>query len=677
MLGRRPGEFSGRVVVAELFVSFDRSRNILFRFLIASLLVLLFAHEGMCAAARKPTEAQREFASFIDGFFAGIQKDWHIPGMVFVAVRDGEVLYKRGYGHTSLEAVTEVSPDRTLFRIGEISKAITATAVLQLTEKGRVALDDDVNTYLRRWKLPNSFEQPVSIRHLLTHTAGFDDKQLETYAANAAEERNFAARLPKITPARYAPPGKYFGYSNMGYALLGSIVERYSRQSFPSAVKKHVFTPLGMSGSTFTPTEEEMALLTTGYDREGNEVAYAYHYDLAATSMSATALDMGRFMLAQLDGGRLGRGRVLSEMYAGSMLRTHFTPHPNIDGVGLGYLEKRVGGVRTMQLSGGIPGYSSFLMLIPEKRFGLFYAANVSDLAFSGDLANAVVSRFFPVPPSSDDAAPLTIATIPGDVEGYYRTNRISRHTAEKITKLFADQVKVAVQGDALLLTHTKDRQIPAQRWLPVADTKGAKDAEPRGDSRTTDLFRLIDEYGNPMNEYLFFQRRDDGSVATLVIGGVNTTLDKLKRYDAHNWQVVLLGVFLALFVVSILGTLLGVTVNKGKLPWEKGLRAATELWTISTLFCCIQAAFLGGLWIAARYMGDQFAVFVPYQVKALFVIPLAGGLLLAWFWFRLLGNILNPDHHWAEKLLLLLIAGGEVVYMFYLANWQLLGFLF
>ena len=634
----------------------------------------LFPREALCAPARRPTEATREFASFIDGFFAGIQKDWHIPGMVFVAVRDGEVLYKRGYGHTSLEAVTEVSPDRTLFRIGEISQAITATAVLQLAEKGRLALDDDVNTYLRRWSLPSEFDQPVTIRHLLTHTGGFDDKQLETGAASATDERNFSGRLPKIMPARYAPPGESFGYSNMGYALLGSIVERYSRQSFPSAVKRHVFTPLRMDGSTFTPTEQEMASLATGYDRAGNAVPYAWHYDLSAVSMSATALDMGRFMLAQLGEGRLGNGRVLSAMYAGSMLRTHFTPHPKIDGVGLGYLEKRVGGVRTMQISGRIPGYSSFLMLIPEKNFGLFYAANVSDLAFSGDLANAVVSRFFPSGASSDDVVPAPQDAIPDDVGGYYRSNRISRHTAEKITKLFSDQVRVVVRDGALLLMHTRDRQTPAQRWLPVFD---AGDAASPASARTTDLFRLVDEYGNPMGEYLFFQRRDDGTIETLVVGGVSATLDKLKRYNGYNWQILLRCVFLVIFAVSALGTFIGVTVNKGKLPWEKGLRAATELWTISTMFCCIQAAFLLGLWLSARYLGEQFAVFVPYQVKALFVIPLAGGLLLAWFLFRLLENLLNPDHHWAEKILLFLMAAGEVVYLLFLANWRLLGFLF
>jgi CubicO group peptidase (beta-lactamase class C family) len=629
--------------------------------------VLAYASEGVAAPARGVAEARREFASFIDGFFAGIQKDWQIPGMVFIAVRDGEVLYKRGYGHTSLDTVTEVSPDKTLFRVGGISKLVTATAIMQLAEKGRLGLDDDVNTYLRRWKLPNAFDEPVTIRSLLTHTGGFDGKQLETCASDASDERNFAAHLTKIMPARYAPPGKYFGCSNMGYALLGSIVERYSRQSFPSAAKRHVFTPLGMSSSTFSPSEEEMSLLAAGYDSERNEVPYAYHWDLPAVSMSSTARDMGRFMLAQLDEGRLGRGRVLSAMYAGSMLRTHFTPHPAIDGSGLGYLERRVGGVRTMQISGRIPGYSSFLMLIPEKRFGLFYAANVSDLSFSGDLANAVVSRFFPTEPPAG-AAPLNGSAIPDDVAGYYRTNRISRHTAEKITKFLASQIRVTVRDGALLLTHTRNGHAPAQRWLPVPDGRG---------EGTTNLFRLVDEYGNLMDKHLFFQRTDDGAIAALVAGEVSETCDKLKWYDAYNRQIALLCAFFAIFGVSALGSLAGAKVNKGKLPWEKGLRAATELWTISTLFCCIQAAFPLGLWIAAHVIGGQFVVFVPYQVKALFVVPLAGGLLLAWFWFRLLGNLLNPDHHWAEKLLLFAVASGEVVYMLYLANWRLLGFMF
>lgn len=628
----------------------------------------LVPSRSYAAQQRRAADDRREFASFVDGFFAGIRRDWHVPGMAFIAVRDGEVLYKSGYGHTDADASIPVSPDATMFRVGSVSKLVTSMAVLQLAEKERLLLDDDVNVYLRRSKLPQTFEAPITIRHLLTHTGGLDYKELELCARTEADERNFATRLSKIMPTRHAPPGKYFSYSNMGYALLGSIVERYSRQSFPSAVKKHIFQPLGMNNSTFSPAGDEIKNLAVGYDRSNSPVPYVFHYDLAAVGMSATAHDMGRFMLAQLGGGALGRNRVLSQMYADSMLRTHFTPHPRIDGTGLGYMERRVRGMRTMQVKGNMDGYSSFLMLIPEKKFGLFFAANISGLDFSDDLASAVIDRFFPPVRSPDIRDSGRRDVFASDLQGYYRSNKISRHTAEKAVKMFDDQIRITADDSGLLLSHTRGGSAGASRWVPSGDPSAANDG---------DLFVGVDESGKATDEFLFFQRGDDGGVATLVVGGVDQTYDRLRAYEAYNWQLAFIASFAAIFVVSLLGTLVGVTVNKGKLPWEKGLRAMTELWAISTIFCFIQAAFVVGLLVANRYVGDEFAIFVPYQVKALFVIPLAGALLLAWFWFRIFGNVFNPDHHWAEKLLLLAIACGETGYLLYLANWQLLGFMF
>jgi CubicO group peptidase (beta-lactamase class C family) len=618
------------------------------------------------AQPRRLEESRREFSSFIDGFFAGTLREWKIPGMTFAAVSGGEVLYLKGYGVADTESGTPVSPDSTLFRVGGISTAITAAAILQLAESGRIGLDEDVNVFMRRWKLPRTFEAPVTFRHILTHTGGFDGKKLEINAPTSADERNYGVRLQKIMPARYAPPGRYYSYSRMGYALLGSIIERYSRQNFPAAITRHIFHPLGMKDSTFSPSAEQMSRLATGYGEDGRPVSYSFFYDMPASSMITTASDMGRFMLAQLGEGALARSRILSPMYANSMLRRHFSPNPLIEGTGLAYREKFASGLRTLHLSGNIPGYSSFLMLIPEKNFGLFLAANASGLDFSEDLTNAVTERFFPpqqaAPQPASPAPILREAPIPYDVSGYYRHNEISRHTAEKAMYIMSDQLRVSSSGGFLTISHTQ-RNIPATRWAPA-------------DAGSGDIFQRIGEDGTPVGEYALFER-EQGSVTALVIGDVSRTYDKLPIYESYYRQIALMLSFASVAAVSFIGTALGAAINKGKLPWEKGLRSATELWSISLLFCGIQISFIVCLLAAVYYLGAEFTVFVPYQVKALFTIPLAGCLLLAWFWFRLLGSLLNPDHHWAEKLLLLTVAVAQTAYVFFLAGWRLLGFMF
>lgn len=631
-------------------------------------LCLVFSGVSQAAAPRAgrdrgADEARREFSSFVDGFLEGIQKEQQIPGMVFVAVRGENVLYMKGYGRGANDLPAD--PERTLYRVGSISKIMTAVATLQLVERGRIGLDENVNAYLNRWSLPDTHENPVTLRNLLTHTGGFDDKAYEIDAPASNDERGFVGRLQKRMPARYAPPGSAYSFSNMGYALAGSIIERYSRQQFASAVRKYIFEPLEMRQSAFAPTDEALLNLAPGHDDRGGEVPYTRRFDMPATGMVSTASDMGRFMLAQLGEGALGKNRILPPSYANSMLRRHFSPHPLIDGTGLAYCEKNTRGFRTLQQTGNIAGYSSFLILSPEKKFGIFFAANVEGLDFKDNLTDALARRFFPVSgdaqgglapgsPRADGASP--------DLGGWYRHNRISRHTAEKARNILGPQIRVARDGEGLLLTGTGEKTNAAGRWEATGEP---------------DLFKRAGKGGADGDSYLFFGRNAEGEAVTMTVGEVGETYDKLPWKEAYPWQAAQIAAFLLTAVISFAGALLGFAVNRNRLPWEKGLRAATELWTLSSLFCAMQLAFAAGILLSAQCLGGQFTSFVPYQVKALFVIPLCAGILLAWLWLRLLAGLVNPGHHWAEKLLLLVIVCVETGYMFFLAGWRLLGFMF
>ena len=610
-----------------------------------------------------------EFESFIDGFFSGLKRDKQIPGMVFAAVKDGQPLYIKGYGVMDLEKGWSVKADRTLFRVGEVSEVITATALLQLVAKGRLSLDEDLNFYLRRWKLPTTFEEPVTLRHILTHTGGFDDKRLELCAPTSADERAYTKQLPQKMPTRRAPPGLYCSYSNMGYTLAGSIIERYSRQNFAQAVKKHVFTPLGMERSAFTLTEAQQKSLATGYTPDGKALGYSYRYDMPAVGMSTTADDMSKFMIAALGEGKLGKNRILPAAYANGMLRRHFTPHPLLGGMAIAYSEHTVSGLRTLQQHADIPGYSSFLMLIPEKNFGIFFAANISGLDFRDDLAKAVIKRFFP---TSADVNKLPVpdrtAHIPQDIEGFYRTIRISHSTAEKVLNFLGEQLSVTIQDGGVVTASSKRDRESAERWLPVTNEDKTKSGE---------LFQIIDSNGTPQNEFMFFSRNESGAVTTLTVRHAENTYERIKPHESNNRQILFLFAFFSLLLLSVAGTMLSIAINNGKLPWEKGYRSATEIWVISTIFCFMQLAFAVGLMLSHAYWGGEFAVFVPYQVKALFVIPLLGGTILAWMCFRLLVSLFSPEHHWAEKLVLLAVAALEILYMLFLADWRLLGFMF
>lgn len=133
-----------------------------------------------------PTDL-RELEAFLDTFFTEQMKELHIPGAVFILVKDGEIFFAKGYGFANLEKKTPVIPDKTLFRVGSVSKLFTTTAIMQLYEKEMLNLDDDVNKYLRNFQLEDNYPQSVTIANLLTHTGGFDER-LTGMAARSPSE---------------------------------------------------------------------------------------------------------------------------------------------------------------------------------------------------------------------------------------------------------------------------------------------------------------------------------------------------------------------------------------------------------------------------------------------------------------------------------------------------------
>ena len=127
---------------------------------------------------RGPTEMEQ----FIDGVMAGQRESHDIVGAVVVVVAKGDLFFAKGYGHANLERNLPVDPSTTLFRIGSVTKLLTASAVMQLWEQDQVRLDEDVNHYLRAFQVPATFPEPITLTHLLAHTAGFEDRSIGLFS---------------------------------------------------------------------------------------------------------------------------------------------------------------------------------------------------------------------------------------------------------------------------------------------------------------------------------------------------------------------------------------------------------------------------------------------------------------------------------------------------------------
>jgi CubicO group peptidase (beta-lactamase class C family) len=381
--------------------------------LMASILMMLALTPEPCQASPAPQTSdpmgQEDLETFLDGFFALQLAQTHTPGAVIVVVQDGELIFAKGYGLANVEEAIPMDPERTVMRLGSVSKLFVATAVMQLAEQGRLDLHADVNQYLTAFQIDATYPQPITLAHLLTHTAGLDE------AWDTSTDPTAIPSLGDYLPLRLRrilPPGEAWYYSGVGYALAAYVVETVTGMPFSQYVDVHILQPLGMTRSRYLLAPPLPTGLATGYlYHEGTYEPQPVDYwgDYPSSSLTATAGDMARFMIAQLEDGCYGAACILRPETVTEMQRQQYAPHPQLDGHTYGFVEVSVNGRRQIGHSGATRGFGSLLTLLPELRLGYLVSFNQECYLTSAcdilpALRQTMADRYSPAPP----AAPLT-----------------------------------------------------------------------------------------------------------------------------------------------------------------------------------------------------------------------------------------------------------------------------
>jgi CubicO group peptidase (beta-lactamase class C family) len=397
-----------------------------------------------------------ELEAFVDGLMAAGLTDKHVAGAVVAVVKDGALFFAKGYGYADVERRKPVDPEQTLFRIGSITKLFTWTAVMELVEEGKLILDEDVNRYLD-FQIPATYPQPITVKHLLTHTAGFEDDARDLWTKNAGLIIPLSRWVSTRMPARVRPPGVYASYSNYATALAGYLVERASGMSWDDYIERRILKPLDMSRTTGRqPLPARFA----------NDMSQGYRYSMArlepqewellkgaapAGSMSATAVDMARFMLSHLGSGLAGNHGILSEATAAFMHARAFEHDRRLPGFALGFYEKSSHGLRIIGHGGDTQWFHSDLALIPSENVGVFVSYNTDtgrELSL-GRFLHALLDHYYPPPPGP--VAPGGDARAQAArVAGEYLSNRMSYTTFQKATGL-TGAVRIRANGDGSL----------------------------------------------------------------------------------------------------------------------------------------------------------------------------------------------------------------------------------
>ena len=457
----------------------SRSAPVRARQVFATLLWLALAGSHLPAYAQRkaaggPTDP-RELESFLDAIFTEQMAKQHIPGAVFVFVKNGKVFFSKGYGFADVERQRRATPE-TIFRIGSISKVFTASAVAQLADRGRVDLRADVNRYLTKLKVPATYPEPVTAADLLTHTAGFDEIRPGTQAPDAEGVLPLADFL-RTRLVRISPSGETISYSTYGITLAGLLVEEVSGLSFEAYLAKNLWRPLGMGRTCITVPPTLADDLALGYEYAGGAnrpQGYEWYHTTPASSINSTATDMARFMIAHLQNGRLGGARILSERAARDMHRTHAAGHPRLPGVAYGFFEDEYKGLRILEHGGNMAGFSSLMVLVPERNAGFFMVNHHENSGLRDTVKWALLERYYPPehPPRVPQPPPGLNARTPLFV-GTYRWNVYCRTCGPRPT---GQTVRVTSNPDGTLsLNGTDKRWIEVEPLLFVREDGGGK----------------------------------------------------------------------------------------------------------------------------------------------------------------------------------------------------------
>jgi CubicO group peptidase (beta-lactamase class C family) len=407
-------------------------------------------------ADTRPALTAADLSTFFDGLVPFALERGDVAGGVISVVKDGKLIFARGYGYADLKTRAVPSPETTLFRPGSTSKPFTWTAVMQLVEQGKLDLDADVNQYLD-FKIPPRDGKPITLRNIMTHTPGFEDTARDLLPAST-DTVDLANYLKTHVPARIFPPGDIVAYSNYGCGLAGYIVQRVSGERFEDYIRQHIFEPLGMHHSSFAqPLPAALApLMAKGYKSvsDGKPQPFEPVDPAPAGALSSSATDMANFMIAQLQDGRFGDIRILKQATAELMHSPQHTAAPGLNGFDLGFYQEDSHGQRIIGHAGDTMVFHSDLHLMLDANVGVFMSFNSAGNEGGAHVIRKAVfakflDRYFPYTAPTEP----TVSTAKADaarVAGWYESSR--RNDSALRALYLLGQVSVSAQPDDTLV---------------------------------------------------------------------------------------------------------------------------------------------------------------------------------------------------------------------------------
>lgn len=363
--------------------------------------------------AFEPTREEATLEAYVDGVVEAHRRQHDTPGVVVSVVRDGRVLFAKGYGYADAPGRKPASGEDTLFRIGSVSKTFTWTAVMMLVDRGLIDLDADVNDYLRDVEIPERFGAPVTMNDLMAHRAGFEDT-ISVFTHADESDIAFADALSRDMPKRVYPPGARTSYSNWGSALAAKVVEDVSGVPYERFLQEEMLIPLNMTSTTLRAPSimpaDLRARLAAGHKVEAQrglaQNAMQVGPYAPAGAMASTAADMARWMRFHMSGGALDGVRLMSPQTHALMLSRAFQDREAGADLAHGFMSRLYRGRMVYGHGGAVAAFYADMAMMPEEGVGVFVSQNATnERSLVGELSDLVFD--FVIGGKAQKAAPV------------------------------------------------------------------------------------------------------------------------------------------------------------------------------------------------------------------------------------------------------------------------------
>jgi len=539
------------------------------------------------SAVRAQEQVVENIDVFVENWIAAEQEAVHIPGVITALVIDGETVMARGFGFADLERERRADAD-TPFRVGSVSKPVTASLALLAMEEFAISPDTDLRPLLGDLPLRPELIAPLTFHDLLTHSAGFSESLSGQHVRSPEDYLPLADYLGSRLPPRFEEPGVIITYNDHHTALAGFAIEQAAGMRFEDYGARALFEPIGMARSTFDqPDIFQSEIMSRSYEyRDGAFEAYAPDLIMTppAAGFATTAADMGRYL-----------EYLLNDPRASAQREVQFENDPRLRGRGYGFVETTQGGHLVLYKDGQANGFGARLVIVPELGLGIFVAINRSVLGpmgrsneagrFLRAYTAAILNEVVPATSHDNASAPTAVDEALEQYAGFYRTTVAARHTWEMMLAA-TDTIEVSV-------TESGGITLGGGEYIPVGEG----------------IFQWHE--GGPF--YIGFEDDARGRAKYLLVGG--GSYERVPWYGAqHGTGILLMGVLGVAAGFAIVWTFLGF---KGRL----------SLWNGAALVGAIARLGFAGILITTFILLDPQEIFygMPTGLAAAIGVALLG----------------------------------------------------